>query len=279
MAAMEDKKQVAVVIPFYRTELTALEKISLAQCLKTLSSYPVIAIKPASLDLSMISGYRLFTDILSFENSFFEGVQGYNELMLSPEFYKSFFDFEFILIHQLDAFVFRDELAAWCRKGYDYIGAPWLKRLADPDLVKAIKTRLITRYHIFFNTFEGNLPSDRQFDNKVGNGGFSLRRVRKFHDLAIRFQDKIREYHQRTEHQFHEDVFWSIEVNRKRKHLNIPRYKKALLFSFENRPEQSMRHTHNHIPFGCHAWDQHLDFWRPYMEKLGYEIPHSLENS
>jgi len=276
---MKDKKQVAVVIPFYKTELTELEKISLAQCLKTLSSYPIIAIKPASIDLSSIPGISLFSDIISFKNSYFEGVQGYNELMLSPEFYKTFIEFEFILIHQLDAFVFRDELADWCHKGYDYIGAPWLKRLADPDAIKAIKTRMITRYHIFVNTFEGNLPSDRQFDNKVGNGGFSLRRVRKFYNLSIKFQSQIEEYHKRAEHQFHEDVFWSIEVNRKTKHLNIPRYKKALLFSFENRLEQSMKHTHNHIPFGCHAWDQHLNFWRPYMQKMGYEIPGSIKNS
>ena len=274
---MKDKKLVAVVIPFYKTELTELEKISLAQCLKTLSAYPIIAVKPASLDLSSIPGYSSFTDIISFKNSFFDGVQGYNELMLSPDFYKTFIEFEFILIHQLDAFVFRDELADWCNKGYDYIGAPWLKRLADPDAIKAIKTRVITRYHIFVNTFEGNLPSDRQFDNKVGNGGFSLRRVKKFYNLALKFQSRIEDYHKREEHQFHEDVFWSIEVNRKSRHLIIPRYKKALLFSFENRLEQSMKHTHGHIPFGCHAWDQHLDFWRPYMEKLGYILPPSAD--
>lgn len=273
---MKDKKQVAVIIPFYKTELTELENISLSQCLKTLSSYPIFAIKPVSLDLSSISDHNLFSDIISFDNYLFEGIQGYNELMLSPDFYKSFLDFEFILVHQLDAFVFRDELADWCKKRYDYIGAPWLKRLADPDAIKAIKTRIITRYHIYFNTFEDNLPSDRQFDNTVGNGGFSLRRVQKFYDLSIRFKSLIQEYHKREEHQFHEDVFWSIEVNRKKKYLNIPKYKKALFFSFENRLEQSIKHTHGHIPFGCHAWDQHLDFWGPHLKKLGYEIPKSM---
>jgi hypothetical protein len=46
---------------------------------------------------------------------------------LSEEFYQAFTDFEFMLIYQLDAFVFRDELADWCRSGYEYIGAPWLR--------------------------------------------------------------------------------------------------------------------------------------------------------
>jgi len=274
---MKNKKQVAIVIPFYKNGLSALEAISLTQCVKTLSDYPIFVIKPASLELSAITDEFRSLEIISFEDFYFEGVEGYNRLMLSPDFYQKFLAFEFILIHQLDAFVFRDELPKWCASGYDYIGAPWLKRLADPDMIKALKTRLVTRYHIFRNTFENGLPSDRQFDNKVGNGGFSLRRVKKFYDLSIKFNDLIQEYHKREEHQFHEDVFWSIEVNRKTKNLNIPRYKKALLFSFENRLEQSMKHTNNQLPFGCHAWDQHMNFWRPYFKNLGYALPDSID--
>ncbi|TKT90848.1 DUF5672 family protein [Dyadobacter frigoris] len=269
---MKDKKQVAVVIPIYKKGLSEFENISLTQCLKILSGYPIIAIKPESLKLDTILGQEQFDEILSFEDSFFDGIQGYNKLMLSPDFYQKFLDFEFILIHQLDAFVFRDDLRFWTKQDYDYIGAPWLKRLANPDFVKELKTRLNTRYHIFVNTYENNLPSDRQFDNMVGNGGFSLRRVRKLYDLSNKFETEILQYHKRHEHQFHEDVFWSIEVNRKIPNLRIPLYKKALLFSFENRPEQSLMHTSGRLPFGCHAWDQHLDFWQPYFERCGYLV-------
>ena len=269
---MKSKKQVAVIIPFYKNELSEFENISLSQCLKTLSDHPIIAIKPESLALDTVLNRERFASVVSFEDSFFDGIQGYNKLMLSPEFYMRFLEFEFILIHQLDAFVFRDDLGFWCRQGYDYIGAPWLKRLANPDFVKELKTRLNTRYHILVNTYENNLPSDRQFDNMVGNGGFSLRRVRKLYDLSIKFAAEIQQYHQRQEHQFHEDVFWSIEVNRKIRNLRIPLYKKALRFSFENRPEQSLMHTSGTLPFGCHAWDQHLYFWQPYLEKYGYSV-------
>jgi hypothetical protein len=272
---MTGKKQVAVVIPFYKPELTRLEEISLAQCLKVLSAHPVYAVKPQSIDLSGIAGCEKLTGILSFDDSFFNGIQGYNKLMLSPDFYQRFLDYEFILIHQLDAFVFRDELLKWCQKGYDYIGAPWLKRLANPDFVKEWKTRLNTRYHIFVNTLENGIPSDRQFDNMVGNGGFSLRRVKKLYDLSIKLAAQIQQYHKREEHQYHEDVFWSIEVNRKWRRLKIPLYKTALLFSFENRLKQSFMHTRHKLPFGCHAWDQHIEYWRPYFKEAGYELPES----
>lgn len=274
---MKSKKQVAVIIPFYKNNLSEFENISLHQCLKTLEAYPIIAVKPISLNLTSVPGYEQFSNIISFEDSFFNGIDGYNELMLSPVFYQKFLDFEFILIHQLDAFIFKDDLSKWCKKGYDYVGAPWLKRLPNRDFVKELKTIVITRYHIFFNTCENGLPSDRQFDNMVGNGGFSLRRVRRFYDLSIKFEPQILEYHKRNEHQFHEDVFWSIEVNRKKRRLRIPYYKKALLFSFENRLEQCMMHTSGKLPFGCHAWDQHLDFWQPYFEQYGYSLSLSGE--
>jgi hypothetical protein len=269
---MNSKKQAAVIIPFYKTDLSELEKISLAQCMKTLAAHVIIAVKPVSLDLTPLSECNVFSKIISFDNSFFKGVRGYNELMLSPVFYQQFLEFEYILIYQLDAFVFRDELLQWCNKGYDYIGAPWLKLMPDSALLDKIRTRIITRYYIFKNIYENDLPSDRQFDNMVGNGGFSLRRVKKFYQLSIKFQSKIQEYNKRDEHQFHEDVFWSIEVNRKRTLLKIPGFKKALLFSFENHVEQSMYHTHNRLPFGCHAWDLYPDFWQPYFEKCGYLI-------
>jgi hypothetical protein len=36
---------------------------------------------------------------------------------LSASFYERFLDTKYILIYQLDAFVFKDELQEWCDKG------------------------------------------------------------------------------------------------------------------------------------------------------------------
>jgi hypothetical protein len=266
------EKQVVVVVPFYKNTLNHPEKISLAQLFRILGNHPIVAIKPISLSLSPVEGHEKFAQVISFDDAYFYNIQGYNDLMLSENYYGRFLAYRYMLIHQLDAFVFRDELQYWCTQNYDYVGAPWLKRLANPDIFKEIKTQVITRYHQFQNTFENGLPSDRQFDNVVGNGGFSLRHTRKFYELTQKFDRKIQAYRQRHEHQFHEDVFWSIEVNRHVRNLRIPGYKKALRFSFENRPEQCMMHTGNRLPFGCHAWDQYTDFWRPYLEKQGIVV-------
>lgn len=274
---MGQPKQSAVIIPFYKTQLSFYEKIALSQCLKVLGNHPIIAIKPHALDLSGIDGFSKFSMIKSFNDHFFADIDGYNSLMLSPEFYESFLDFEFILIYQLDAFVFRDDLNYWSAKGYDYIGAPWIREIDDPDLFKTIKTRFQIFFHKRYNVYKNGLPSAKQFENQVGNGGFSFRRVKKFVELSQKFKDKIAEYQLRKEHQFHEDAFWSIEVNRKENLLNIPTYKEALHFAFENSPERAYRLVGNKLPFGCHAWDENPGFWQPFMSAEGYDLSLSPE--
>lgn len=267
---MENK--VAVIVPIYKNTFTELEKISLKQCFKVLPHYITICVKPVSLKLDDISKEHHFNKVVSFEDFYFEDIQGYNKLMLSSEFYKAFLQYEFILLYQLDAFIFRDDLRYWCSQRFDYIGAPWLRCNDYPDIVKKVKSKMQTYLHIKLNKRINGAPTDIQFENKVGNGGFSLRRVSKFYHLSMKYKETIDYYNLYSHHHFHEDAFWSIEVNRKRKNLNIPNYQKALSFSFENVPERCLMLNGQKLPTGCHAWDKHLNFWRPIFEKLNYTI-------
>lgn len=265
------KKTVAVIIPFYKDHLTDNEKVALQQCKKVLNNYPIMAIKPHKLDSSFLTPYNL-TEILSFDDSFFEDIQGYNQLMLSDQFYGRLLDFEFMLIYQLDAFVFKDNLKYWCKQGYDYIGAPWLNYMPNRDFVKRTKEKLLKYIHTRYDIYIGGLPSSRQFHNLVGNGGFSLRRVQRFYDLCMVSRALIEKYNNENEKHFNEDVFWSIEINRKNKKLKIPLYQIALRFAFESDPENAFRINNGQLPFGCHAWDKYPDFWRPIFKELGYTI-------
>jgi hypothetical protein len=272
---MNAKREVAIVIPIYKADLNLLEEISLKQCFLTLHKYPVVAIAPQSLDLSNIWKYGRFETIERFDDSFFESVQHYNALMLSPHFYERFLNYEFILIHQLDAFVFSDQLADWCNTDLDYVGAPWLKRIEVNGLNEVTAT-FKTWFYTFFNISKYGVPSDRQFDNVVGNGGFSLRRVERFYKLATSCKSKMRPYVERTEFKFHEDVFWSIEVNRRKTRLRIPDYRTAVQFAFENYPERCLQLNDNKLPFGCHAWDLHIEFWKAYFKKFDFYIDQSI---
>jgi hypothetical protein len=268
---MKQSYKVAIVIPFYRDMILNYEEIALQQCEKVLSAYPKIAIKPQSLTLPEAAKKYNFTDTISFGDKYFQGVQGYNNLMLSDFFYETFAAYDYILIYQLDAFVFKDDLMYWCDQGYDYIGAPWLRK-KDDHILKESLYKVLFKIHTHLNVRKNNLPSRKQFDNKVGNGGFSLRRVSKFHELSISLRSKILIYLSRNEHEFHEDAFWSVEVNRRQKILNIPHYKVGLKFSIENAPLRALKLNNGKLSFGCHAWDKHLDFWRPIFSKYGYTI-------
>lgn len=265
-------KKVAVIIPFYRSTLSAYEIIALQQCELVLSAYPKIAIKPVNLTLSAESAIVSFTDIVSFDNHFFESITGYNHLMLSTEFYKTFLDYEYILIYQLDAFVFENDLEYWCSQNIDYIGAPWIRKKNDNIILKKVQIKLQSFLYTYLNIHKKGLPSRSQFFNKVGNGGLSLRRVKKFYDLTLTMQSSINFYLSKTAFQYNEDSFWSIEVNRKKKILNIPTWETGLKFAFETYPEKAYLLNKGVLPFGCHDWDKYVDFWRPIFKLYNHNI-------
>ncbi|MCF3109478.1 hypothetical protein LL912_11915 [Niabella sp. CC-SYL272] len=260
--------KVAVVIPVYKTVLKEYEEISLTQCCKVLGAHHLFLIKPEELDHAIYTPFfrnsKFYTE--SFSSHFFKDIKGYNNLMLSAEFYQRFSNYDFILIYQTDAFVFKDELQFWCRQGFDYIGAPWVERYKW-------KRKIRSHLHYRFNRKQANSnqPTLLQFYNRVGNGGFSLRRTEKFYNLCKTERDLIDFYNANNDSKFfNEDVFWSLEVNRLKKRLNIPDYKEAMHFSIEQQPELAMKLMDNELPFGLHGINIYPDFWRPYIHRAGY---------
>lgn len=265
---------VNVVIPIYKPHPSQNEQVAIAQCCKILGTHPITLIKPQSLDPSAYFSPTVQFNTESFSDEFFRDVRGYNRLMLSEQFYGRFLHAEYILLYQLDAFVFRDELTTWCAKGFDYIGAPWLDLInTGQTFVEKLrfKRRSIEEYRNNIKQPGSILPTDIQFYNRVGNGGFSLRQVDTFYTICKDKKSMIEYYNQNNSHHyFNEDVFWSLEVNREKETLKIPDCKTALHFSFEQKPEYALTVTEGKLPFGCHAWDLFPEFWNPIISKEGY---------
>jgi hypothetical protein len=262
MIPFPEEKLVKIVIPIYKSNLHRDEIISLRQCCSVLSRYPIVIAKPESLDITNLRQQYPRLETEDFPDEYFQSIESYNRLMLSSVFYERFLDYEYVLIYQLDAFVFRDELAFWCSKSYDYIGAPWIPR---GRFWKGIK-------NIFNLLIDHNIRKlqrlQRQVYYKVGNGGFSLRRTRSFHQIATQEKSLIQEYlHSILQRKYlPEDVFWALEPHRLHYDFSIPEYKEALLFSFDKYPSTCFRITKT-IPFGCHGWNRKkmLPFWQKYM--------------
>lgn len=265
-----------VIIPVYKAGLSACERIALTQCVRVLDKHPIWLVHPQSLDVSdLLDEFQLLQN-RPFNDSFFADIQAYNRLMLSKDFYQAFVEYEFMLIHQLDAFVFSDELLKWCRQGYDYIGAPWLRDRDFTSLTEEVVFNLKKRVATVLDLKkeDGVTPREIISLNEVGNGGFSLRRVAAFIRCLRNFEQKINQYEANTTYQFNEDVFWGIEVNRFWPQLRIPDFRTALQFSVEFYPERAITlYNQGQLPFGCHAWDIHgTDYWRPVFARYGYTI-------
>ncbi len=253
--------QVCIVIPIYKTKLGNNERISLNQCLSILGEFTIFVIKPASLCIDDLLSKHQQLNEESFPDHYFNGIYGYNSLMLSSSFYKRFESYKYMLIYQLDAFVFRNDLLFWCKKGYDYIGAPWTKK---PKYFS-----LYYRIFLFAKFWLYKLQGKRLLTGQIGNGGFSLRRISSFYQTSIDKQKLITQYlnknNKTQKTRYNEDVFWAME----NPNFDIPSYKEAIQFSFDLKPAIAYKQNGNKLPFGCHGWSKskHMDFWEDIIKK------------
>lgn len=213
-----------------------------------LQDYPVKIFKPRSLNLDHLKEEYPVLDLIAFDDMHFTGIDAYNKLLISIEFYRSFLPYEYMLIYQLDAFVFRDELLQWCRKGYDYIGAPSLHQ-TEFDALPASSGK----------EFAEALSSRRY----VLNGGLSLRRIPAF----IRYLNIYNRFYPAWAG--NEDMLFSQEATRlfpMKLFLKLPSWQEALRFSFEKSPAATFELTNHGLPFACHAWERYdPQFWKSYI--------------
>ncbi len=247
--------KVAVVIPFYKNILNKIEEQSLNRCIEILGGYDIIFALPEDLDADF-NEKSLKTE--RFKQDFFQNIEGYNKLMLSSHFYERFLEYEYILIYQLDSFVFRDELSRWCNKNYDYIGAPWIAtRTIISSLLKPFASK--------------NIKKRKPIFYKVGNGGFSLRKTKTFFKISQKLHQEIRTQLEEKKQEIYsnEDVFWSLRVPEYFPGFSIPDYKEAVKFAIDRKPDIALKINNSQLPFGCHGIDKPkvIKFWEPIIQE------------
>lgn len=254
---------VKIVIPIYKTDLNESEQMSLSRSLKILNTHQFVVACPDGLNLNPLNKYfeNVKWEEQRFPAHFFKGIDGYNQLMLSEIFYEAFSDVDYILICQTDVFVFRDELNLWCDKNYDYIGAPWIgsKRNFWNKLMLRIRNLLNKRKkssHHFF---------------KVGNGGFSLRKVGMMQRIVKELKTEIQFFQRNPDekHFYQEDIFISIFAQSKFSEMKIPGFEEALGFCMDRKPHMAFKLNDNNLPFACHGFDKPKvrKFWQPILQK------------
>ncbi|HTF29774.1 MAG TPA: DUF5672 family protein, partial [Flavitalea sp.] len=251
------------------SKLTANEMLSLVQIKTVLAKRDLFFIYPQFVSIREYLELFLplkITPVL-IEDQYFGDYKRANKLGVSPDLYMHFTAYEYMLIHHIDAYVFSDQLDYWCSQGLDYIGAPW---------------------------FAGNnRPSFPLRFTGVGNGGFSLRKIKSFLDISynrsfVNLHIGLSQVYDFLEGEGHkmvrrflfinsfmkiieplagyEDEFWGLTVPKFHRWFKVAKPEQAMRFSFEVMPRELFRLNNNELPFGCHAWEKYDPvFWESYI--------------
>ncbi|TKC05632.1 hypothetical protein FA048_18135 [Pedobacter polaris] len=251
-------KSCIVIFPLYQAP-TELELAFLENGIEKTRGNKQVIVAPEGLVINQSFGLLEKLEVKRFAKHYFEGISGYNQLLLSKGFYSAFKHFEYMLIHQADVYLFKDELHYWCEKDYDYIGSPWFR----PE--KLNRNAIFNLFQQLKLSFKKNkIYADRY--NKVGNGGLSLRKI----SSALNVLEKVnptllKKYTTLQGDAFNEDVFWSLETPRILD-FKIPQWEEAMKFGIEFHPEIAYKYLGEILPFGCHApLKHHPGFWKKFI--------------
>lgn len=275
--------QVNVVIPVYSPIISPNEALSLDQCLRVLRNHTITLATHRDVDTSIYE--KAFMEagkpfkVTYFESSYFVSVYAYSQLLLSRIFYDRFREYNYILIYQLDGFVFKDELAYWCSMGYDYIGAPWLKHYGfnyeGNELWKVGNGGVsLRKVETFLNAFDKKFPfkSTYFFLRSIRRSQFSSMLKRTLHMiLELTFSRKTVEYIlvKYMDERINEDCFWAEAFQGTSMELVIPDVLTAARFCIEKKPSHVFNLIDRQLPFTCHAFEKYEydTFWKEIIEK------------
>lgn len=282
------KKKVVVTIPVYRAVLSEDEEKSFRRsCAVFGQKYDVVAFAPENMDLSVYTSIFPELQVERFPAHFFRSIGDYSRLLLSEEFYERFSSFEWLLICQLDVWVFKDELEYWCGRDIDFWGAPIIADW-DPSV------------------------NESQTPDIVGNGGFSLRRISAI--LKVLRADDVPMYtremlwnfirnhsKQMAYHKFLFPLLRMLGIGNRRKQcleilrsqgacedmvfrvmtepsnppfLTLPSIEEAAHFALDGVNVWRYFNKTQHVPFALHAWHrpEGMEFMQLVREKCGSDI-------
>ncbi|WP_259700964.1 DUF5672 family protein [Synechococcus sp. CS-1324] len=276
-----------MVIPVYQANLNAYEQISLRRAFAILADHPICLLVPRSrqnairlmlqklLPLEANCGWQVVDDHC------LDSHRSYNQMMLEPAFYRHYASHSHLLICQLDAYVFEDQLLHWCHQPFDYIGAP----LYLPNATHGPAGLFC-----------------------VGVGGFSLRRIqpilallqanpivfrsRELREILQPFNNKARALYL-IRYLFcrlingcrlaapgnqlsrwvgvNEDAVFAKYLPRYHSSFRLPDASAALEFCIDKHVELELAALGGAIPFAAHAWwtcPENLAAWRPFITEL-----------
>jgi hypothetical protein len=263
-------KRVAVTVPLAsHPELSPDEEISLRHLRHHLGHYDRFVIAPKSMDVPHDD-----FEVVRFDDRYFGSANAHTRIMMRPEYYETFADYEFILTYQLDALVLSDQLLEWCDAGYDFVSAPnhgLSDRLsvvcsggfALRKVQSFLEVLYSDRYAVDPDEYWRKLTSGRSAAFKVANlPRRYLKRLHRFNGIDREVAWMLRD----ASGVLLEDEFFVNNASRFYPDFRVPPVETALRFAFDETPRIAFEMAGGRLPFGAHAWyKQDRQFYEPYL--------------
>lgn len=244
-------KKFCIIIPVYTEHLEKTEEISLIRLWNMIGSknYDVYLIHPNNIDIK--DYLAIYKDLISLpiDPQWFTSLATYSKLCMSYSFYDLFYNYKYMYIHQLDSYLFYDRLEYWCDMRYDYCGGPIFSKFSTWKLEN----------------------ENGEYEPKVGNGGFSLRKIATFKEITDP-NGSFRKNYEITDEKlskiYIEDKYFCNTIS-KIYLLEMPSWLEALQFSWDCSLEFIWDNLKIHtLPMACHGFKNWIDFWKVHIPEL-----------
>lgn len=143
-------KTCCVVFITHKDKLEGTDEKSFKKCIEVFGKKRDIkVVLPNSILTEYYEKYGNIIEIIKVDNKWLSSAKEYNAMCCNKDFWNLFHEYEYVLIYQTDCWVFEDRLDEFIKLGYDWYGAAW-----------------------------------PHANNRVGNGGLSLRNVSKMLEIT-----------------------------------------------------------------------------------------------
>lgn len=162
-------KKYVIVTPIWKKFLDAYEYKLVSITNKNNKEISKSFIAPNHLNCEFYKKHFPEYRIFRIPDKNLDSIDNYNRYLLTPDLYKKFAAYEFLIICQTDAVLIKN-IGNLQIDEYEYIGAPWI----EPKKVNIFG---LLNYRYFKELFK---YMGLYYNLYVGNGGLSIRRVDKF---------------------------------------------------------------------------------------------------
>jgi hypothetical protein len=247
------EKQLCVIVPIYKERPSENEYHSIYRAAQVFEEDKKFFILPEGMNYSYYQQQFPSFCYQFFSKRYFRNTISYSRLLLTPMFYRSFKEYQYMLISQPDSILLSEDRAEFdyfIHQGVDYWGAVW-----EPAIT------LYRYYGRGVRSLPHLLTQPRRC--RVGNGGFSLRRIKACIDLL----EKHRVLAYLWGRSGNEDCFFAYQGLDPKNQFTLASPELAERFALESNMKKRLEEGQR--VYAVHAWEKY--FTRP-EELIGYFI-------